>query len=151
MTGTEFIRRVEIPVPQPLVWSVLVDVERWPEWMPSVSHVKRLSAGPLQVASRARVYQPKLPPASWRVTELEAGAGFTWESIAPGLRVVAGHWPQPTGGGCRVTLSIRYEGLFGPWLARWVGELNDRYLDLEANGLKARCVALAAEPSSLKS
>jgi hypothetical protein len=44
-----------------------------------------------------------------------------------------------------VTLSIRYEGLFGPLLARWTGGLNRRYLAMEANGLKARCTELAAE------
>jgi hypothetical protein len=42
-----------------------------------------------------------------------------------------------------VTLSIRYEGLLGAWLARWTRTLNERYLGMEANGLKARCTALA--------
>jgi len=100
---------------------------------------------------RARIHQPKLPPAWWRVTEWNPGKGFTWVSVAPGVRVVAGHWIEPTTTGCRVTLSIRYEGLFGLWLARWTRDLNERYLGLEANGLKARCVAVAAEPFSLKS
>ena len=151
MTRTEFSRTVEIPAPPTLVWSVMTDVERWPEWTPSVSRVKRLSAGPLRVGSRARIHQPKLPPARWRVTELNPGAGFTWVSVAPGVRVVAGHYIEPCADGCRVTLSIRYEGLLGRWLARWTRDLNERYLALEANGLKTRCVALAAEPFSLKS
>jgi hypothetical protein len=90
-----------------------------------------------------------LPPAFWRVTELNPGAGFTWVSVAPGVRVVARHWVEPAVDGCRVTLSIRYEGLLGALLARWVGDLNDRYLALEADGLKARCVALAFERCSL--
>ena len=42
----------------------------------------------------------------------------------------------------------RYEGFFGPWLARWVGSLNDRYLAMEANGLKARCAELASQSNS---
>jgi uncharacterized protein YndB with AHSA1/START domain len=32
MTRTDFSITVEIPAPQPLVWSVMADVERWPEW-----------------------------------------------------------------------------------------------------------------------
>jgi len=146
MTRTDFSRTVEIPAPPALVWLVMADVERWPEWTPSVSRVKRLSFGPLQVGSRARIHQPKFPPAWWRVTELNPGAGFTWVSRAPGVRVVAGHRIEPAATGCRVTLSVRYEGWFGPWLARWTRDLNECYLGLEANGLKARCVALAAGP-----
>jgi ribosome-associated toxin RatA of RatAB toxin-antitoxin module len=149
MTRTEFSRTVEISVPPALVWSVMADIERWPEWTPSVSRVKRLSPGPLRVGSRVRIHQPKLPPAWWRVTELNPDAGFTSVSVAPGVRVMARHWIEPAADGCRVTLSIRYEGLLGALLARWVGDLNDRYLALEADGLKARCVSLALERRSL--
>jgi hypothetical protein len=38
--------------------------------------------------------------------------------------------------------------LLGTLLARWVGDLNDRNLALEATGLKARCTELAAMPDS---
>lgn len=151
MTQTEFSQSVEIPVPPALVWTVMADFERWPEWTASVSRVKRLSPGPLGVGSRVRIHQPKLPPARWRVTELNPGFGFTSVSVAPGVRVTARHWITPADDGCRVTLSMHYDGLLGALVARWVGELNDRYLTLEANGLKARCVALAAEQLSVKS
>lgn len=144
MKGSHFSRTVEISAPPPVVWSVMADVERWPEWTASISRIE-LSPGPLQVGSRARVYQPQLPRACWRVTKLEPKAGFTWVSTAPGVRVTGTHTIEPSPSGCRVTLSIDYAGLFGPLLARWTGALTDRYLALEANGLKARCVALAAQ------
>jgi len=89
MTRTDFSRTVGIPAPLPLVWSVMSDLERWPEWTASISLVKRLSPGPLQVGSRVRIHQPKLLPAFWRVTELNPGVGFTWVSRAPGVRVTA--------------------------------------------------------------
>lgn len=139
MTQTHFSITAEILAPPQLVWSVMADVERWPEWTASISRVKRLSPGPLQVGSRVRIHQPKLPPAFWRVTELNPGGDFTWVSVAPGVRVTARHAVETTAIGCRVTLSIRYEGLLGRWLARWTQDLNERYLAMEANGLKARC------------
>jgi len=145
MTRTQFSTTVEIPAPPPLVWPVLAAVERWPEWTASISRVKMLSSGPLQVGSRVRIHQPKLPPAFWRVTELDPGASFTWVSRAPGLRVTARHTVAAAGNGSCVTLSIHYEGLLGGLMARRVGNLNEDYLALEANGLKARCTELAAK------
>ena len=119
------------------------DVERWPEWTASVSRVVQLSPGTLQVGSRVRIHQPKLPPAFWRVTELSPGAGFTWVSVAPGVRVTARHTVDAVGAGSRVTLSIHYEGLLGRLLACWTRRLNERYLIMEADGLKARCTNLS--------
>jgi uncharacterized membrane protein len=145
MTRTDFRITVEIPAPPPLVWTVLADVEHWPEWTASISRVKPLSPGPLQVGSRVRIHQPKLPAAFWRVTELNPGKEFNWVSRAPGLRVTAWHTVEASANGSRVTLCVHYNGLLGGWLARWTGALNERYLMLEANGLKARCVAPAAK------
>jgi hypothetical protein len=142
---TRFSITVEIPAPRALVWTVMADVERWPEWAASISRLKRLSPGAFQVGSRVRIHQPGLPPAFWRVTELTPDAGFTWVSRAPGVRVTGCHTVESIGSGSRVTLSIGYEGWLGPLLARWTGDLNDRYLELEANGLKARCTELAAQ------
>src|SRR5262245_9656147 len=118
MTRTEFSVTVEIPAPRRLVWSVMADVERWPEWTPSVKRIMRLSPGPLVVGSRLRIHQPKFPPAFWRVIEIEPGSHFTSVSTAPGLRVTARHAAEETATATRVTLSIGYEGWFGPLLAR---------------------------------
>jgi len=139
MTKIFFSVTVEIPAPPATVWRVMADVERWPEWTPSVRRVKLLTPGPMRVGSRARIRQPGLPPACWRVTELEADRGFTWVSTMPGLRVTGKHWIEAMNDGCRVTLSIQYGGLLGPLLASCTTHVNDRYLAMEASGLKARC------------
>jgi len=146
MTRNYFSITVEIPAPRQQVWTVMTDVERWPEWTESISRVIRLSPGPLQAGSRVRIHQPKLPPAAWRVTELIPGTGFTWVSVAPGVRVTAQHTAEEIPIGTHVTLSIRYEGLLGKLLARWTSNLNKRYLAMEAHGLKTRCAELAARP-----
>jgi len=138
---------VEIQAPPDRVWAVMRDVERWPEWTPTVTSVRLLDRGPLAVGSRAVIRQPKLPPAKWRVTELdESGRNFTWVSAGPGVRVIARHWVEARGAASRATLSLRFTGVLAGLLAWLTRGLNDRYLALEADGLKRRSETRADRP-----
>jgi uncharacterized membrane protein len=78
-------RTVTIAAPPDRVWSVVVDVDRWPERIPTVDAVERLDDGPLAVGSRTRLQQPRLPAGVWTITELTPGRSFTWESRSPGV------------------------------------------------------------------
>ena len=51
---------IEINASPDRVWAVLVDVERWPEWMASYTSVDLLREGPLTIGIEARVRQPGL-------------------------------------------------------------------------------------------
>jgi uncharacterized membrane protein len=110
---------IDIAAAPERVWQVIVDIESWPQWTKSVTDVKRLDSGPLQVGSRARLKQPALPPLTWKVTELQQGAQFSWVCRLPGVTTT---WTGP--------------------LAGLVAALNrtrtHRLLETEANGAKAR-------------
>lgn len=129
---------VQIDAPPGQVWPVMSDVERWHEWTPTITSVRRTNAGPFRIGARARIHQPKLPPADWVVTSLEEGRSFDWESRAPGVRVVGRHRVDPVPTGSRVTLSIQYSGVIGNLLGRMIGSISRRYIALEADGLKRR-------------
>lgn len=127
-----------VGAPPARVWEVLVDVARWPEWTPTVTGVERLDDGPLTVGSRVVLRQPRLPKASWTVTELVAGRSFTWEAASPGIRSVATHEVVAEGDGSRVTLELTQLGPVGAVAAVvWRG-LTQRYVDLEAASLDRR-------------
>ncbi len=128
----------DIAAPAERVWQVMSDIERWREWTPSVTSVKRLDSGPLAVGSRAVIHQPKFPPALWQVTAIEPGRSFTWVSVAPGLRVVGHHAVEPTGDGSRATLSLDLQGVLGGLWGWMTKNITERYLGFEARGLKAR-------------
>ena len=132
---------VEVFAPPEKVWEVLVDVERWPEWTPTVTRAERLEPGPLALGSRTKIWQPELMTTAWRVTALDPNAGvFVWETRRPGIKVIATHRVEPVrGGGVRLTLVLEYKGILGPFMAIQLKNLNWEYLTKEAQGLKAHC------------
>jgi len=133
-----FTTAIDIAASTDRVWQVMSDTDRWHEWTPSVTSVKRLGDRPFVVGTRAMIRQPKFPPALWKVTEIERGRSFTWVSTAPGLRVTGHHAVEPTAAGSRATLSLRMEGLFAGVFGLVTGAITERYIRLEASCLKAR-------------
>ena len=128
---------IDIKAAPDRVMTILRDVERWPEWTSTMTSIRRLDTGPFRVGSRAKVQQPKLKPAVWRVTELD-DKHFTWIANGPGIRMTARHDVERTDAGSRVTLSLEFSGLL-TWLAvRVAGELTQRYIAIEAEGLQKR-------------
>jgi carbon monoxide dehydrogenase subunit G len=130
----------DVDAPPEVVFAVLTDLERWHEWTPTVTRVERLggAAAPLALGDRIRIVQPKVPPAEWTVTALEAGRGFRILSRSPGATVEANHWVEPLGDGSRVTLSVTFGGFLGRIIGRVMRSLNERYIAQEAAGLKRR-------------
>jgi len=133
----DFSTSIDIDAPPDRVWKHMRDVERWSEWTPSVRGIRILGGGPLRPGIRALVRQPKLPPAVWKVSELDdSGRHFTWISVAPGVVVTARHGVTARESGCRATLSLAYGGVLAGLLARMTRAITERYLEMEANGLK---------------
>jgi uncharacterized protein YndB with AHSA1/START domain len=136
-----FSTSIDIAAPPDRVWRIMSDVERWHEWTASIGSIRRLDSGPLQPGARAYVRQPKLPPAHWRVTDVQPGREFTWISRSPGVLVTARHLVEPAAAGSRATLSIHYGGALGWLIAKLVRGITDRYIAMEADGLKRRSEA----------
>jgi carbon monoxide dehydrogenase subunit G len=131
-----FATAIEIAAPPARVWEVMSDIERWPELTRSVTSVTRTSPGPLAVGSTARVKQPKLAPADFVITSWEPGLGFEWVTKTALISAVAQHSIEPIATGARVTLSVEYGGPLAGLVAWLYGGLTDRYIRMEADGLK---------------
>jgi|SRR5579872_3953993 len=135
------VASVEIEAPVGRVWSVLCDVEKWPEWTSTVTSVRCLDNGPFSIGSRAEIRQPRLRPAVWKVTKLRDRNNFTWITRNPGVRITAGHQLEPNGTGTRVTLSLEFTGPLGSLVGRLYRNLSQRYVQTEADALRARAKA----------
>ena len=129
---------IEIDAPATLVWQVFSDVERWPDWTASVTTLKALDEPGLAVGKRFEIKQPRLPRLVWEVTELVEGASWTWEQRSPGGRTIASHEVIAKGGRTLVRQRLDQQGPVGAFIARLMRGTTKRYLELEANGLKAR-------------
>ena len=135
---------IEIDAPPRLVWDVFSDVERWPDWTASVTSLKGLDGPALAVGKRFAIKQPGLQKLVWKVTEIEPGATWTWVHRSPGVRVTARHdvIAQP-GGRTLVRQRLDQRGALGALVGRLTVKKTKRFLELEAQGLKARSEQLS--------
>lgn len=126
-----------IPAPPERVWPVLSDVAHWPRWLPTMAEVIALDTPALALGSRYRITQPKLRPAVWTVTALEAPHHFTWVTAGRGLRLTAHHRLDPMEeNGSRISLEILFDGWVAPVAALFAGRLTRDYLAVEVAALR---------------
>jgi len=135
-------RSIDIDVPAAVVWAVISDVERWPEWTASVSSVRRSRTGPLTVGEQVVVSQPRLPTLTYTVTAVADGRSFTWEAGTAASRGIGEHVLTPRiAGGCTATLRVTQRGPAAPLVGALLDRISRRYVRTEAEGLKARSEA----------
>jgi carbon monoxide dehydrogenase subunit G len=135
----ELQHTIEIAAPPEVVWKVLIDVERWPEWTASTTKVERVDKLAFGLGSQVRIEQPKLAKTVWTVTRFEPAKSFDWDSRTTGSHTIAGHIIEPSGTGSKVTLTVQVSGWAARLLQGFIKPLTERYMATEAQGLKKRC------------
>ena len=136
---------ISIDAPQSVVWSITIDIERWPQCMPTVTRVKRLDVGTFDCGSAALIKQPGLPEAKWVVTALIPGERLTWETRVLGIRMIGTHELSTGETGTQSLLRIEMSGIVARFFWPQLCFFARRSLEQENAGLKAKCEALAAQ------
>jgi hypothetical protein len=127
------------------IWTVLANVTCWPDWTPTVSVVEGLDGQCLKMGARFRVLQPKLRPAVWTVTAIDASKRFTWTTRSPGLQLTADHvLAAEDAGTTRLELRFTIAGALSPIVGPLAKRVVIAYMSTEAAKLKARVQALGA-------
>jgi hypothetical protein len=132
-----FEHSIDIDAPQQRVWDVLSDLESWPQRIETVDVVELLTPAPVGQGSRVRLKQPKLPEGIWEVTVWDPPSYFEFRQKSGGVTTVAGQSVEALGEGrSRLTLTLDMRGLLVPVFARIFRGLTNRYMTLEAQGMK---------------
>jgi uncharacterized membrane protein len=135
---------IEIDASPQLVWDVFSNVEHWPDWTASVTALAGLDGPALAVGNRFAIKQPGMGKLVWRVTELDPGSSWTWVQRAPGSLVTARHDViAAPGGRTLVRQQLDQSGPLGALVGRLMVKKTKRFLELEAQGLKARSEQLS--------
>lgn len=130
---------VTIGAPAEVVWRLTQDVERWPEYTPTMRKVQRLDDGPLRVGSTARVEQPAQTPAVWTVSTLDEGRVFAWQTRRMGLVLTGSHTIEAIDGTrCRNILALDVTGRGARLFGLIFGALFSRSLSRENAGFRTR-------------
>jgi len=132
-----FEKSIDIEARQERVWEVLSDLEAWPRRIETVDEVEVLSGAPLSSGSRVRLKQPKLPEGVWDITVWDPPSYFEWRQKSGGITSVAGHQVEVLEEGrSRLTLRLDMHGLLIPVVGLFYKDLTNRYMALEAEGMK---------------
>lgn len=132
-----FEESIDIDARQERVWEVLSDLEAWPRRIETVDVVELLTPSPISKGSRVRLKQPKLPEGTWDITVWDAPSYFEWRQKSGGITSVAGHRVEMLEEGrSRLTLSLDMRGPLIPVVALFYRGLTNRYMTIEAQGMK---------------
>jgi len=140
---------IEIDAPAQLVWEVFSDVQRWPEWTASVTSLVGRDGANIAVGKRFAIKQPGMSKLVWKVTEIDPGLSWTWVQRSPGVRVSARHDViAQSDGRTLVRQQLDQRGVLGALVGRLMVKKTKRFLELEAQGLKARSEELSRADGS---
>ncbi len=132
-----FEQSIDIDARQQRVWDVLGDLEAWPQRIETVDVVELLTPAPVGEGSRVRLRQPKLPEGIWEVTIWDPPSYFEFRQQSGGVTTVAGHRVDALEDGrSRLTLTLDMRGLLVPVFGRLYRDLTNRYMTIEAQGMK---------------
>jgi uncharacterized membrane protein len=140
---------IEIDAPAQLVWKVFSDVEHWPEWTASVTSLVGHDGADLAVGKRFSIKQPGMSKLNWKVTEIDPGLSWTWVQRSPGVNVIARHYVTARPGGrTLVRQELDQRGFLGALVGWLMVRKTRRFLQQEAQGLKARSEELSRADGS---
>jgi carbon monoxide dehydrogenase subunit G len=119
-----FESSIEINAPTEKVWALIDKLEEWPQWMPSIRKIERISEKPLTVGSQLSVIA-KVGALTvtllMTITEFVPERKVVMEGKGLGTKLTRFYTLEPVNGKTKVTIGGDVSGVLG-WLGRRGGE-----------------------------
>jgi carbon monoxide dehydrogenase subunit G len=119
-----FSSSVEINAPVGKVWALVDKLEEWPQWMPSIKKIEKVSEGPLTVGSQLSV-TAKVSRLTvnliMTITEFVPERSAVMQGKALGTNLTRFYLFEPVNGKTKITIGGEVSGLLA-WLARRGGQ-----------------------------
>lgn len=111
-----------VAAPPSVVWDILVDLDYWPRWGPTVRRAE-IEGGLLTLGVSGRVWPPVGPALPFTITEFVPGVRWVWRVAGvPATK----HGVDPEGDGCRVWMSAPpWAPAYLPVLAIALGRIDE--------------------------
>jgi carbon monoxide dehydrogenase subunit G len=119
LAGMRFESSIDIDAPAEKVWALVDKLEEWPQWMPSIKKIERVSQGPLTAGSQLSVTATvsrltiKL---LMTITEFFPGRNVVLEGKALGTKLKRFYTLEPVTGKTKLTIGGDVSGALA-WLA----------------------------------
>ena len=124
MAGMRFESSIDINATTEKVWALIDKLEEWPQWMPSIKKIERLSKEPLTVGSQLSV-TAEVSGLTVRlvmtITEFIPERNVVIQGKALGTNLTRFYTLEPVNGQTRVTIGGDVSGALA-WLARRGGQ-----------------------------
>jgi carbon monoxide dehydrogenase subunit G len=120
----KFQSSIDIEAPPEKVWTLIDKLEQWPQWMPSIKKIERVSKGPLTTGSQLSV-TAKVSGITIRllmtIIEFVPERTVVMKGKALGTRLTRFYNLEPLNNKTRATVGGEVSG-FLAWLARRGGQ-----------------------------
>jgi len=119
-----FESSIDINATADKVWALVDKLEEWPQWMPSIKKIERLSEGPLTVGSQLSVtaeVSGLTVTLLMTITEFVPERSVVLEGKALGTKLTRFYNLEPVNGKTKVTIGGDVSGALA-WLARRGGQ-----------------------------
>jgi len=114
-----FESSIDINAPAERIWALIDKLEEWPQWMPSIKKIERVSKGPLTVGSQLSV-TAKVSGLTLRllmtITKFVPERHVVLEGKALGTRLTRFYALEPANGRTKVTIGGDVSGALA-WVA----------------------------------
>ncbi|MEO0558332.1 MAG: SRPBCC family protein [Bacteroidota bacterium] len=119
-TNRAFAHTVRVQAPPDSVWRLWTEVERWPDWDSELEHASL--KGPFEQGARGRLVPVEGQSSSFRITELDVGRSYTFETKLPlSVLRIERSWVHVDSASVDITHAVSFHGVLGGVFARRFG------------------------------